>query len=176
MEITNYKSIVTASGSTIIHLQFMNDNFKISMDANWMGKKMYIILDGFVKINTPIMKTLYTKTLKNQITNEIINLYIPENHDSELAFRFFDIGKNVLFDCHDNVGGCVIAGNGIFNTCYAINGKKCIVNCDKCFTYDTILIGCIGNSFDEYSMESQYGQFDELLSYNLLRKVESDQN
>lgn len=175
--IMEYKSIITASGATHTHLKILNESiFKLLINSQWMGSnKINITLDGFVKTNSPTMKTLYTKTLKNELTNEIINLQTNadmQDNDSSLVFRLLDVGNNIPFDLHDYVAGCVLAGGGTFNTCRVINNKKCEKNCNKCFTYDSILMGCIGNSFDEDIIEEKYKEYCNVLKYNLMRKID----
>ena len=165
---TNYASIVTASGSTKVNLKITDDIFVLSVISRWMGgEEINITLNGFVKENSPNMSTLNTCTLKDNITNKNFVINKIDDDYYQLSFRLLDVGGNVKFDTQDDVSGCVLAGNGIFNTCWAISRKKCKDNCNKCFTYDTILISCDGNMFNEHS---EYQKYDKVLKYHLLRK------
>jgi len=165
-------------GLTQITLDFIDDTFTLSVYSRWMGsEKIDIVLNGFVKNNNNNMKTLYVNTLTNKENDEIIELthsYNSHDIDSELAFRFIDMNQNTLFDIHDNVSGVVYAGGGYFNQCSMFDkscDKECN-KCNKCFTYDSILIGCVGGLFNEYDSNSKYTKYANILKYNLMRKKE----
>ena len=156
------------SGLTQITLDFIDNTFTLSIYSQWMGSdKINIVLNGSVKNNNNIMKTLYTNTLTNKDNGEIIDLtysYNQNDKDSLLAFRFIDVDKNILFDIHDDVSGVVYAGGGYFNLC----NRNCDEICSKCFTYDSILIGCVDNL--KNMLPSVYKKYKKLLKYNLMRK------
>lgn len=158
------------SGLTQITLDFIDETFTLSINSQWMGsEKVNIVLNGFIKNNSNKMKTLYTNTLTDKENDETIDLthsYNETDHDSLLVFRFIELDNNILFDIHDNVSGVVYAGGGYFNLCC----NNCSNKCNKCFTYDSILIGCISESFNEYQKHPLYKKYKRLLKYNLMRK------
>lgn len=164
----NYASVFTASGSTKVNLTIEDDTFTLMVISRWMGgTDLNFKLNGLVRKNSANMCTLNTCGLRDNLTGQYLEINKIDDDYYMLSFRLLDVGGNVKFDMQDNVSGCVLAGNGIFNTCWSILQEKCKEkNCNKCFTYNTILIACDGNTFDE---NPTYKKYAEVLKYHLLR-------